>query len=162
MIAAAVVITVFLLIVVGLIVVLTVALFRQVRSANAADEGTFAPTLYRTRLMTAGRRPQSDWSSADRRVVPADAVAKHRRRGRIVAPVPLDAAVGVSGVAPGVRVDPPTPVADVRRIFSQVMAAPVVDPAVPPAEVDIEQLGRDLSNWVADPNHTGPLPRVLS
>lgn len=151
-----IVVTVFLVLVTALIVVLTWELVRQHRTANAATEANYAPTLYRTRLMTAGRRPQTDWSSADRRVVPADTVAKHRRRGRIVAPVPLAAVVGVSGVAPGVRVDPPTPVADVHGIFAEVMND------VAPAQVDIEQLNRQLADWVQSPDRTGRIPRVLS
>ena len=142
--AQAIVLTVYVLAVIAALAVGVGAAIRQYgqRTEQKIIENTYAWTLQRTRQWQAdyqGRRTDT-WINPG--------MGRHRRPDPVVA---------VSAVPPASRVEPPNPAAvAVQRIFTQAMSVPA------PAEVDIEQIRSELVSWAADPNHTGPIPRVIA
>ena len=138
----------------GLVGVLTFALGRRARSANASAEEAFAPTLERTRAMTAGR-PTPDWATRDRQDV-----GRHRRFDNS-APDPAVAAVDevftqvFTAPLPEVPEVDSGPVVGTAHVDQDLFATrdaidAVLRGQVPPCEPDLDDTGY-LSRVVVQP-----------
>lgn len=129
---------------------------RADRIKQVRVDADHAPLLERTQAWQESRDHQgrrADWGNS------GSTQGRHRRGQVDLIPAP---AVGVSAPAAGVKVSPPNSAADAHRILTDVLACPsgLPSPGSPPSFEDIDRINRELTEWVADPNRTGSLPRV--